>query len=282
MTCDVSVVIPAYHSSATLARALASVHRQSMRPLEVIVVDDGSADWQQSREIAAFPLSGLVVHFIHLENNQGVSTTRNVAISVARGRYLSFLDADDVWFRDKLAIQYTLMIRQEFDFSMHRYRCDLQRRETGGWEGAGELYPSPVTWSRFSRWTPLIRNDTTSSVMVLREKMVRYDPSLRRGEDFKCYMELLSQGCRGAYIRRILGGSFKSTIGVSGLSQDVKGMHAGRMISLAKLRAQGSISPLQYRVGLGLETVKYPIRTLLVALRGRAARPHAKPQTASL
>jgi hypothetical protein len=104
--------------------------------------------------------------------------------------------------------------------------------------------------------------------MVLKQKMVPYDTSLRRGEDFTLYMELLSRhDCKAAYIRRVLAGGFKSTIGVSGLSQDVKGMHVGRMLALKKLIDRRRISRAQYLFGISTETLKYPIRVLRVSFR---------------
>jgi len=278
MNCDVSVMIPTFNSSGTLKRTLDSVYRQSLLPREIIVVDDGSNDWEQSRLIATSCPDSISVRFIRMDKNQGVSTARNIGAAAALCRYLAFLDSDDVWHKDKIAVQYGLMTRHGFDFSMHQYRADLQYRR---FEREENDTLSPVSYSLFSSWTPLLRNDTTSSVMVLKHKMVLYDASLRRGEDFKCYMELLSHKYRGVYIRRVLGGTFKSTIGVSGLSQDVKGMHLGRILGLRKLLQEGKIGLLHYLTGVSMETVKYPLRVLRVSLRSRAA-PHGKSQTASV
>jgi glycosyltransferase involved in cell wall biosynthesis len=270
MSCDVSVVTPLYDSSGTLARALDSVYSQSLLPREIIVVDDGSADWEQSRGIAASYPASIAVRFIHLEKNQGPSCARNAGILVAQGRYLAFLDSDDVWYVDKIAIQYGVMTSHNLDFSMHSYCHDITRAGAGGnRDGLSSLSLAPL-----SSWTPLLRNDSTNSVMVLREKMVRYDTSLRRGEDFTLYMELLSRpGCRALYIRRFLAGGFKSTIGASGLSRDVKAMHAGRMLALKKLLDRGCISLAQYLFGISTETLKYPLRVLRVSLRSRTAIP---------
>lgn len=290
MSCDVSVVIPTYNSSATLKRALDSLYGQSLLPREIIVVDDGSDDWEQSQRIAASCPERIPVRFIHLDKNQGVSTARNTGIAAAMGRYLAFLDSDDVWYREKLAIQYELMAGRNLDFSMHPYCHDMTR---SGGDGDGsedrdgdrdgdrdedkkvenpDTLPPP-SLSSLSSWTPLLRNDSTNSVMVLKERMVPYDTSLRRGEDFTLYMELLARpGCRALYIRRVLAGGFKSTIGASGLSQDVPGMHFGRMHALRKLIREGKISTSQYSFGMVTEMLKYPIRVLLVWLRARAAQ----------
>jgi glycosyltransferase involved in cell wall biosynthesis len=274
MSCDVSVITPTYNSSSTLKRALDSIYGQSLLPREIIVVDDGSDDWEQSRLIATSYPGCIAIRFIHMDKNQGPSTARNIGISAARGRYLAFLDSDDIWYADKVAIQYGLMTSQNLDFSMHQYchdrtrlGCDQDRRDR---EDSVDI--SSLSFSSLSSWTPLLRNDSTNSVMVLKEKMVLYDTSLRRGEDFTLYMELLSRPeCRALYIRRVLAGGFKSTIGASGLSHDVKAMHIGRMLALKKLTDRGRISLFQYLFGISTETVKYPIRVLRVSLRTRAA-----------
>jgi glycosyltransferase involved in cell wall biosynthesis len=269
MSCDVSVVIPTYNSSSTLERALDSVYSQSLLPGEIIVVDDGSDDAERSRLIAASCPNSISLRFLRLNKNQGVSTARNVGISAAHCRYLAFLDSDDVWYRDKIAIQYGLMASRNLDFSMHRYCHDMTSSRGASEDGNDS---SPPSLSSLSSWTPLLRNDSTNSVMVLRQNMVLYDTSLRRGEDFTLYMELLSRhGCRAVYIRRVLAGGFKSTIGASGLSQDVRGMHAGRMLALKKLIHAGKISMLQYCFGIWTEMVKYPVRVVLISLRARAA-----------
>jgi glycosyltransferase involved in cell wall biosynthesis len=269
MSCDVSVVIPTYNSSGTLKRALDSVYGQSLLPREIILVDDGSDDAELSGRIAASYPDRISIRFIPLARNQGVSAARNAGISAARCRYLAFLDADDVWYTDKIAIQYRIMSSRNLDFSMHRYCHDLTRLRRANQDSNDRCFPS---LSSLSSWTPLLRNDSTNSVMVRKESMVFYDTSLRRGEDFTLYMELLSRhGYRAAYIKRVLAGGFKSTIGASGLSQDVKGMHAGRMLALRKLIRAGKISMAQYCFGIWTETLKYPVRHLRVSLRSRMA-----------
>lgn len=271
-SCDVSVIIPLYNSSGTLKRALDSVYDQSLRPMEIIVVDDGSTDWKQSRLIAASYPGSISIRFIHMDKNQGVSAARNVGVAAARCRYLAFLDSDDVWYREKLAIQFGLMTDRNLDVSTHEYvedmrpiQCDSNDSREG---------PS-LCLSLLSSWSCLLRNYATPTVMVLRQNMVLFDLGRpNRCEDWKCWMELLSKhGCRGVHIQRVLAGGFKGSIGVSGLSQDVKAMHAGKMLALKRLVDEGSISMVQYVVGLGLETVKYPIRILRVRVRQHAWRP---------
>jgi glycosyltransferase involved in cell wall biosynthesis len=95
----VSVIIPVHNGGRYLRAALESVLAQTYRPLEVIVVDDGSVD--DSGPIAQ---SFHDVRYIH-QPNQGVAAARNHGIEAARGEYLAFLDQDDLWTPEKLKLQ---------------------------------------------------------------------------------------------------------------------------------------------------------------------------------
>lgn len=96
----VSVVIPCYNGEAFLAEAIRSVLTQTHPPVEVIVVDDGSTDGSAGiAEAFGPPVS--VVH----QPNQGESIARNRGMEAAKGEWIAFLDADDVWVPTKLEQQ---------------------------------------------------------------------------------------------------------------------------------------------------------------------------------
>lgn len=98
----VSVVIPAYNAGMYIADAVSSILRQPHRPLEIIVVNDGSTDDTPAR-VAQF---GDAVTLLTQEH-QGINAALNHGIRAAHGEWLAFLDADDLWTPDHLA--------QEFD-----------------------------------------------------------------------------------------------------------------------------------------------------------------------
>jgi peptidoglycan/xylan/chitin deacetylase (PgdA/CDA1 family)/GT2 family glycosyltransferase len=98
----VSVIIPAYNAEGFLAEAIASVRRQRSVPREIIVVDDGSTDG--TRELA----KSLGVQ-LHEQKNCGVSVARNTGVKLATSPWIAFLDADDVWEPEKLALQWTAL-----------------------------------------------------------------------------------------------------------------------------------------------------------------------------
>ena len=97
---SVSVVIPTYNSGQYLPEALESVLAQTVPPLEIIVVDDGSTDDTADR---LHPYLNLITY--KFQTNSGVSAARNAGLQLAKGDYVAFLDADDVWHPRKLEFQ---------------------------------------------------------------------------------------------------------------------------------------------------------------------------------
>src|SRR5262245_44209372 len=94
----ISVLVAVHNGARFLAEALDSAHAQTLRPLELIVVDDGSSD--DSAEIARKHGATVI-----RQANQGTAAAINTARDSARGDLLALLDADDVWPGDKLARQ---------------------------------------------------------------------------------------------------------------------------------------------------------------------------------
>jgi glycosyltransferase involved in cell wall biosynthesis len=88
----VSVIIPAYNVASYIAETLESVFAQTYREFETIVVNDGSTDNTENR-IAPFRSRIVYLH----KTNGGVHSARNAGLKVSRGRYIAFLDGDDIW-----------------------------------------------------------------------------------------------------------------------------------------------------------------------------------------
>ncbi len=97
---EVSVIIPAFNAVRTIGTALASVEAQTFRDFEIIVIDDGSSD-DTVGEVERLGVNAIVLR----QQNAGPGAARNTGIARARGRFVGFLDADDLWFPDKLARQ---------------------------------------------------------------------------------------------------------------------------------------------------------------------------------
>ena len=93
---SVSVVIPVFEARETLKAALASVAAQTLQPLEILVVDDASP---------VPPDVPAPARTLRAPRNRGPAAARNLGIAAARGRFVAFLDADDLWLPGKLAAQ---------------------------------------------------------------------------------------------------------------------------------------------------------------------------------
>ena len=100
----VSIITPMYNSQRFIKSTIKSVQAQTYENWEMIIVDDGSADG--SIDIAnAFVENDERIQLIILQQNQGPAMARNKGIQVASGRYIAFLDSDDLWMPEKLEKQ---------------------------------------------------------------------------------------------------------------------------------------------------------------------------------
>lgn len=96
----VSAIIPVYNGEQFLAEAIQNIQHQNYHPLEIIVVDDGSTDG--TAEVAASFKDS--IHYVY-QSNSGPSAARNRGIKIAKGDIITFLDTDDLWSDNKLAVQ---------------------------------------------------------------------------------------------------------------------------------------------------------------------------------
>ena len=101
---DVSVIVPCYDTEHYLGEALESACAQWPRPIEVLVIDDGSTDGSAAIAEQFGPLVRC-----HRQPHRGISATRNAGLALARGALIAFLDADDVWTPDSLACRLELL-----------------------------------------------------------------------------------------------------------------------------------------------------------------------------
>lgn len=118
----VSVIIATYHRDKELYNALFSLTKQTYKYMEVIVVDDNAdAEWslKVSEHIEKIRKeSCLIINYIRNEKNLGSAATRNKGIFEARGRYVTFLDDDDIYLPEKIEMQLNDMFNSEADYGL--------------------------------------------------------------------------------------------------------------------------------------------------------------------
>ena len=121
MSSLVSIITPSYNSSKFIKDCVASVFSQTYRNWEMIIVDDCSKD--NSKEIISeLSSKDKRIKPIFLEKNVGAAEARNTAIRQSKGKYVAFLDSDDLWNPKKLEKQLSFMYENEIAFSYTNYQ----------------------------------------------------------------------------------------------------------------------------------------------------------------
>ncbi len=124
----VTAIVPVYNGERFLAQALDSALAQTMRDLEIVVVDDGSTDGSGSlADLYASRHPG-VVRVLH-QPNRGLCHARNAALAVARGEYFALLDADDIWLPHHLEESVAVLQRDRHVALVH---ADIERIDVDG------------------------------------------------------------------------------------------------------------------------------------------------------
>jgi glycosyltransferase involved in cell wall biosynthesis len=183
----VSCVIPVWNGEAYLAPAIESVLSQTHPPLEVIVVDDGSTDGTPDviRSFGA-PVIGL------RQDNAGHGAARNAGLAAARGEFVAFLDADDLWHSDKLRRQLLA-----FDEEPSLGLCFSWLRNFAGVPPAWDLSPVDGAVPGYSSVTALVRRATFDAVGP-------FDASLRHGGDRDFFLRVAERGIGKRLLDQVL------------------------------------------------------------------------------
>lgn len=163
-TVPVSVIIPFYNGNAFIQRSIDSVQIQTVKPLEILIVEDGSPTPLDTARIqSSFSTAPVPVRILRHEENRGIPAARNTGVRGARGTYVAFLDQDDEWLPKKLEMQWSLVARAGSDApAMLFYGRALRALENGSW----------IAWPR----TSLMRKLDGRSAQTLRLLMEQGNP----------------------------------------------------------------------------------------------------------
>ena len=190
VTC--SVLICAYNARATIREAIESVQAQTLRDIDVIVIDDGSSD------DTASTVADLSAHDPRLrlirQANAGVAAARNRAVEEARGVAIAFLDADDRWREDHLRLHVKALATTDVEITFARARfIDGLGRSVGD---RSRHERQQVTAKQLLSGNPC----TTCSTMVMLRSVFAtvdgFDQGLRRAEDQEWLLRAAVRGCK--------------------------------------------------------------------------------------
>lgn len=126
----VSVIMPSYNTANFIAESIQSVKAQTYADWELLIVDDCSTD--NTDEVVAPFLSDSRIIYIKNEKNSGAAVSRNIALKKAKGKWIAFLDSDDLWVPDKLLKQIGFMEKKGYHFSYTNYaEIDVSGKRNG-------------------------------------------------------------------------------------------------------------------------------------------------------
>lgn len=187
---EISVVIPAYNRAETIGRCIASVLAQDFPSFEVVVADDGSTD--ATREVVT-AIADPRVRLVARGQNGGAAAARNSGVAAARGRYVAFLDSDDVFLPGKLALQHAALAAAggNLRLSCTAYRIELlDQGQIVDWlhpAGAGEL-------ADLYKGCSLGPGSTLMAERAVLDEIGPLDTSLRRLEDWDWLLRYVASG----------------------------------------------------------------------------------------
>lgn len=257
-TVPVSVIIPCYYCAATIERAVLSVVVQTARPAELILVDDASPD------ATLLVLKSLARNYpdwlrlVQLPVNQGAANARNIAWDLASQPYIAFLDADDAWHPEKIAVQYGYMkTHPDVALSGHGYR-----EVTHGLLPQWDIEEFEV--DTIEKRILLLSNQfVTPSVMVRRDLPQRFIAQQRYMEDHMLWLSIACDGLKMTRLDIALAAIYKPIYGSSGLSANLWSMQRAELGNYWRLYRENHVLIYQFVPLFIYSVIKY-LRRLLI------------------
>lgn len=155
----ISCIVPTFNGERYLAEALDSILAQTYTPLDIVVADDGSTDG--TRDVVA--RYGHLVRFVS-QKTTGPAATRNLGFRLSMGTFVAFLDADDLWHPDKLAVQMErFKVRPELDLCVTHVQM-FWTKELAGEEAYYADHPRTKSVPGYATTTLLARRDSFAAV----------------------------------------------------------------------------------------------------------------------
>lgn len=180
----VSIITPVYNAERFLSDTIKSVQNQTYKNWEILLIDDCSKD-NSAQIIKEFQKYDNRIKYIKLKKNSGASVSRNEGIRNAKGRFIAFVDSDDVWKPEKLEIQIKYMLKENLGFTFTSYRY---MKENGELTNKIAKAPSKINYNGLLKNTII----GCSTVVIDREIVDYFEmPLVRRGQDTATWLQIL-------------------------------------------------------------------------------------------
>ena len=268
----VSVVIPCFNASLFLSRAVDSVVNQTLLPFQLVMVDDASTDGGKTRDLIAniekyiaSLNNGMSVKTIFLQKNVGPGGARNRGWNVSTQEWIAFLDADDSWAVNKLALQYgCLLVNNQIDVLAHRSSF-----KPSDLDGA-----QPVTLKRrldiqrVSLLKMLVSNTLpTRSILLRREIPLRFPENIL-SEDYSLWLRIIAAGYDVRLMNCALAFAFRPEYSEGGSSAKLWAQERGELCAFLALHQGNSISFLTLLIASSWSILKFTRRYIIRRILG--------------
>lgn len=185
----ISIITPVYNCEKFIRKTLECVLNQTHKNWEWLLVDDCSSD-NSANIIQEYALKDARIKYFKLDKNSGAAVARNTALEKSTGRFIAYLDSDDLWRKEKLEKQVKFMLDNKYAFTCTDYE---KITEDGSSLNKIIKIPKKVNYNLFLRNTII----QTVGVMVdtkLTGKDLLYMPNIRRRQDAATWCQLLKNG----------------------------------------------------------------------------------------
>ncbi|MFH4803745.1 glycosyltransferase family 2 protein [Vibrio diabolicus] len=178
----VSIIMPTYNSEQTVVESIQSVLSQTYKNWELIIVDDRSTDntWQV---IQTYADKYDNIRVFQNTENLGAGASRNFAIKKAKGRFIAFLDSDDLWMENKLAEQIPFMLENNYPLTYTHYSRFNSEEEL-----------SVVTAPEYTTYKKLMYSNVIGCLTAVYDTQAlgkRYMPLIRKRQDMGLWLDIL-------------------------------------------------------------------------------------------
>ena len=198
----VSIIVPVYRAQAYIAETIAMVRKQTYHDWELILVDDASPDDSAKliqEMIDEKSTETERIRLIRKEKNEGAAKARNTGIALAQGRYIAFLDADDIWFPDKLEKELAFMKQMHAGFAFTAYEFG---DENAKGTGKTVTVPERLTYRKALSRTIIFTTTIIFDTKVIPKELIRM-PEVE-SEDTATWWKILRAGYTAYGLNEVL------------------------------------------------------------------------------
>lgn len=182
----VSIITPSYNAAAYIAETIESVLAQTYTNWEMLIVNDCSKD-NTAEIVQSYAAKDKRIKLINLKQNSGAAVARNTAIQNAKGRYIAFLDSDDLWKKEKLQKQIEFMQQNVYAFTYTSYEH---------FKGIKENIQNQVQIPKSLNYKQELRGNQIGCLTVIldRTQIQNIHFTTQKHEDYILWLNILKQG----------------------------------------------------------------------------------------